>query len=243
MKDLSVSDIQGKKILIIDDDPSLLRLVEQTLSLAGGRVYTATNGLEGLNQFYVHQPDLVILDIMMPDVDGFEICRLIRQSSNVPIIMLTALGQEKDIVRGFECGADDYVTKPFSSDVLVARVQATLHRAALPAVVEEPVIYDDGYLTIDIEQRRVFVCGEPVKLSVKEYQLLVYLFRHAGRVLTICQILENVWGWEYRDNVDYVHVYVHHLRQKLEENPKRPKYLLTEHGIGYRFEKTSSASK
>jgi two-component system KDP operon response regulator KdpE len=239
-----VSDsLHGKKILIIDDDPFMLHLVEQTLSLAGNQVYTSTNGPEGLKQFYVHQPDLVILDIMMPGVDGFEICRLIRQSSNVPIIMLTALGQEKDIVRGFNCGADDYVVKPFSSDVLVARVQAVLHRAALPAVVEEPVIYNDGYLTIDIEQHRVHVRGDPIKLSAKEFQLLVYFFQNAGRILTISQILENIWGWEYRDNVDYVHVYVHHLRQKLEENPKSPKYLLTEHGIGYRFEKAGSASK
>ena len=235
--------LHGKKILIIDDDLLMLHLVGQTLSLAEGQVYSATNGPEGLKKFYVHQPNLVILDIMMPGVDGFEICRLIRQSSNVPIIMLTALGQEKDIVRGFNCGADDYVTKPFSPDVLVARVQAVLHRAALPAVVEELVVYNDGYLTIDIKQRRVRVRGESVKLSTKEYQLLVYLFENAGRILTIYQILEKVWGWEYRDNVDYVHVYVHHLRQKLEENPKSPRYLLTEHGIGYRFEKASSASK
>jgi DNA-binding response OmpR family regulator len=239
-----VSDnLRGKKILIIDDDLFMLRLVEQTLSLAGGQVYTAANGPEGLSQFYAHQPDLVILDIMMPNVDGFEICRLIRRSSNVPIIMLTALGQEKDIIRGFDSGADDYVTKPCSAKVLLAHVQAVLHRAALPAVVEEPIIYSDGYLRIDIGQHRVFVRGEPVKLSAKEYQLLVYLFQNAGRVLTISQILENVWGWEYRDNIDYVHVYIHHLRQKLEENPKRPKYLLTEHGVGYRFEKASSASK
>jgi DNA-binding response OmpR family regulator len=236
-KPVNANDIQEKKILIVDDDSAMLHLLKQTLSLAGGRIHTAPNGAEGLKQFYTHQPDLVLLDVMMPDLDGFEICRLIRRSSNVPIIMLTALGQEQDIIRGFNAGADDYVTKPFNSKILIARVGAALHRAALPAVEQEQVLYSDGYLTIDIEQRRVLVRGEVVKLSAKEYQLLVYLFQNAGRVLTTCQILENVWGWECQDNVDYVHVYIHHLRQKLEETPKRPRYILTEHRVGYRFER------
>jgi DNA-binding response OmpR family regulator len=221
----------------VDDDDALLELMEQTLSLAGGQIYTAINGPEGLKQFYIHQPDLVLLDIMMPGIDGFETCRLIRQSSNVPIIMLTALGREKDIVHAFNCGADDYISKPFLPNVLVVRIEAALRRAEAPPVSKEAPIYSDGYLTIDLEQRRVLVRGARIKLSAKEYKLLAYLFRQVGRVLTFNQILENVWGWEYRDRTDYVHVYVHHLREKLEEDPQNPKYLLTEYGVGYWFEK------
>jgi DNA-binding response OmpR family regulator len=235
MKDV----LHGKKVLIIDDEPTMLRLVELTISRAGGQVYTATNGEEGLRQFHTCQPDLVILDVMMPGMDGFKTCHLIRQFSDVPIIMLTVLERDKDVIRGFDCGADDYVTKPFNPDVLVARAQAVLHRAALPALAPEPAIYDDGYLTIDMKRRRVLVRGEPVKLSAKEYQLLTCLFQNAGQVLTLQQILENIWGWECRDNTDYVHIYIHRLRQKLEEDPQRPNYLLTEHGVGYRFDKAS----
>ncbi len=232
-----MTDINGKKILVVDDDNSLLQLVEQALSLVGGQVYTAMNGSEGLKQFYIHQPNLVLLDIMMPGIDGFEICRLIRQSSNVPIIMLTALGREKDIIYGFNCGADDYIIKPFVPNVLVVRIEAALRRAELPPVSKETPIYSDGYLTIDLEERRVLVRGMPVKLSPKEYELLIYVFRQAGRVLTFNQILEHIWGWECRDRVEYVHIYVHHLRQKLEEDSQTPKYLLTEYGVGYWFEK------
>ena len=231
--------LQGKKILIIDDEPTMLRLVEVIVARAGAKVYTATNGEEGLRQFHTCQPDIVILDVMMPGVDGFETCRLIRRFSDVPIIMLTVLERDKDVIRGFDSGADDYVIKPFNPDVLVARARAVLHRTALPSLAQEPepIIYDDGYLTIDMKGRRVFVQGEPVKLSAKEYQLLTYLFQNAGQVLTFRQISENIWGWEYRDNTDYVHVYVHRLRQKLEQNPQRPNYLVTAHGVGYRFDR------
>lgn len=231
--------LQGKKILIVDDEPTMLRLVEVTVARAGAQVYTATNGQEGLRQFHTCQPDLVFLDVMMPGTDGFETCRLIRRFSDVPIIMLTVLVHDKYIIRGFDCGIDDYVTKPFNPDVLVARARAVLHRTALPTLAQEskPTIYDDGYLTIDMKGRRVFVQEKPVKLSAKEYQLLTYLFQNAGQVLTFRQILENIWGWERRDNTDYVHVYIHRLRQKLEENPQRPNYLVTAHGVGYRFDR------
>lgn len=229
--------MRGKRVLVIDDDPRLLKLVELIFSQAKAQVYTASNGQEGLFQFYAHQPDLVILDLMLPKMDGWEICRRIRQVSQVPLIMLTGLGQGDNIIRGLvNCGADDYITKPFSSDVLLARAQAVLRRTALPATAAKPVTYGDNYLTIASTERRVFVRGKPVKLSNTEYRLLIYLAQNAGRVLTFRQILDHVWGG-LRDNIEYIHVYISHLRQKLEEDPHHPSYILTEYGVGYRFEK------
>ncbi len=230
--------MENKKILVIDDDPHLRRLIEATLTQAGGVVFTAADGEEGLREFYARQPDLVVLDVMMPKMDGWETCRMIRRLSNVPIVMLTARGQEDDIIRGLELGADDYITKPFSVKVLVARTQAALRRGTTePAMVEASSSYQDGYLTVDLAERRVYVKGEPVKLTAKEFDLLQCLLENAGRVLTLQQILEWVWGWEYQDELDYVRVYMWHLRQKIEADPQQPRYLMTEHGVGYRFEK------
>jgi two-component system KDP operon response regulator KdpE len=228
--------MQGKKILIIEDDTNLHKLVEFALTKAGAQTYTAVDGQAGLRLFYEHRPDLVILDIMMPGLDGWQVCKQIQNLANIPIILMTSLAEEKQIIKGLDC-AVDYVTKPFSVDVLVARVRAALRQAEQSGVAEKPTTYGDDYLSINLNERRVLVRGEPVKLSATEYKLLAYLFENANRVLTFEQILENVWGWEYRDSVDYVHVYVSHLRRKLEENPKQPRYLLTEHGVGYRFEK------
>ena len=229
--------MRGKRVLVIDDDPRLLKLVELIFSQAKAQVYTASNGQEGLSQFYAHQPDLVILDLMLPKMDGWEICHRIRQVSQVPLIMLTGLGQDDTIIRGLvNYGADDYITKPFSSDVLLARAQAVLRRTALPATAAKPVTYGDNYLTIASTERRVFVRGKPVKLSNTEYRLLIYLVQNAGHVLTFRQILNNVWGG-LRDNNEYVHAYMWYLRQKLEEDPHHPLYFLTEYGVGYRFEK------
>jgi two-component system KDP operon response regulator KdpE len=199
-------------------------------------VITAGDGSEGLNQFHIHRPDLVILDIMMPGINGWKICDLIRQYSHVPIIMVSALGREQDVIRGFNYGADDYITKPFSPNILLARAQASLRRAAQPLVTKNSVIYSDAYLTIDAGERRVFVDGSPVKLSDREFRLLILLAQNVGRVLTFEQILKKIWGWEYQNNVDYVHVYISQLRRKVEQNPKHPQYLLTEHSVGYRFE-------
>lgn len=228
--------MQPRNVLIIDDDLELLRLVKLLFSRAGSRVFTADNGLEGLRQLYAHQPDLVILDLMMPDMDGWQVCRQIRQLSDVPLIMLTALTGEAELIRGLDYGADDYVTKPFSPEVLLARARATLRRAALPSLAETPTIYNDGYLTIDLKQRRIAVGGQMVKLTATEYRLLAYLFQNANRPLTYQQILENVWGEAYQGNNEYVHVYLRYLRRKLEADPNNPTYLLTEHGVGYRFE-------
>jgi DNA-binding response OmpR family regulator len=231
-----VSDIQGKKLLAIDDDPIMLRLVEHTFSKTGALVYVANNGEEGLRQLYACQPDLVILDVMMPNLDGWQVCARIRQISEVSIIFLTALGKEDEIIRGLDCGAVDYVTKPFSPKVLVARAQAALRRGEPASGPKKRLAYRDDYLTIDLEMRRVLVGGKPVQLTATEYKLLAYLVLNASQVLTFGQILENVWGKAYQDSVNYVHIYVWHLRQKLEAAPRQPQYLITEHGVGYRFQ-------
>ena len=234
----NLNGVQGKKVLIVDDDAIMRQLVQQIVLRSGNRFYTADNGAEGVHQFYEHRPDLVILDVTMPMMSGWEVCRHIRQFSNVPIIMLTAMGSERDIVRGLQEGADDYVTKPFNANILQARILAALRRGDLPNRNQQPMVYSDDHLTLDLTKRRMLVDGNVVKLTATEYRLLCYLFQNAGRILTFRQILENVWGEEYRDHTDYVHVYIWHLRKKLEENPKSPKYILTEHGVGYRFEKT-----
>jgi DNA-binding response OmpR family regulator len=227
----------NEKVLVVDDDPALLPLIEYTFAREGYEVFAAPDGKEAMREFFAHRPHLVVLDIMMPRMDGWETCRRIREVSDVPIIMLTAKGQDEDIVRGLEYGADDYLTKPFSIKVLLAHARAVLRRAALPPVAdEEPTAFSDDYLTIDLKERRVAVRGEVVKLTPTEYRLLAYLVQNPGQVLTFQQILQSVWGWEYQDDLDYVRVYVWHLRQKLEEDPKNPSYIQTEMGVGYRFE-------
>ena len=232
--------VESTKILVVDDDPALLPLIEYTFAKEGYEVYCAGDGKQALREFFAHHPDLVILDVMMPRMDGWETCRRIREVSEAPIIMLTARGEEEDIIQGLEYGADDYLTKPFSIKVLLAHARAVLRRAALPPLGEqEATTYADDYLTMDLKERRVTVDGELIKLTPTEYRLLAYLVQNAGRSLTSRQILENVWGWEYQDDVDYVRVYVWHLRQKLEEDPKNPQYIQTETGVGYRFEGAS----
>ena len=232
-----MSEIHGKSILVLDDDPDLLDLLTRVLGQRGARVLTAASAEDGLRQFDARQPDLVLLDIMLPEIDGWQVCERMRQRSEVPIIMLTALGQDQYIVRGLDSGADDYVPKPFSTEVLRARVRAALRRGTPASGEEKPPLYSDGYLTIDLGSRRVSVKGDRVGLSRTEYGLLAYLFQNAGRVLTVEQILDTVWGPDSAGNVEYVHVYISHLRRKLEVDPKNPRYLLTEHGVGYRFER------
>jgi DNA-binding response OmpR family regulator len=232
-----MSEIDGKSILVIDDDTDLLDLLTRVLGQRGAQVHTAASAEEGLRQFDTQRPDLVLLDIMLPETDGWQVCQQLRQRSDVPIIMLTALGQEQYEIRGLESGADDYVSKPFSTAVLLARVRAALRRGTPAGDAEIPRIYSDGYLTVDSEGRRVLVRGERVKLSRTEYQLLDCLFQNAGQVITLEQILDQVWGPGTADNVEYVHVYISHLRRKLEKDSKNPEYVLTEHGVGYRFEK------
>ena len=227
--------MQGKQILVIDDDPQLLKAMQQTLRWAGGQVQTATDGIEGLRQLEANPPDLIILDIMMPELDGWETCRRIRQISQVPILMLTALEEDNDIIQGLNTGADDYLVKPFTADVLVARVLALLRRAALPTAARQPTRYKDDYLAVDLVERQVLVQGQRIDLTPMEYRLLIYLIQNPNRVLSPQHILANVWGIEDAHKLDEVHTCISNLRQKLEKDAEHPQYLLTQHEIGYRF--------
>jgi len=228
--------MQGKKILVIDDDPVLRDMIAQTFKPTDSVVVTAYDGASGLREFYAQQPDLVILDIMMPSMDGWEVCRRIRQLTDVPVIMLTALNEDEDVIRGLDAGADDFVNKPFNPKVLLARARAALRRGDTTPIKPRGFVYQDDHLHIDLDDRLVEVLGERIKISPKEYRLLAYLVENRGRVCTSQQILEHVWGWAYQDSVDYVHVYMSHLRRKLEPDPRNPRYLQTEHGVGYRFD-------
>ena len=225
----------GDKILAIDDDTTLLKLLKQSLGKAGYHVTTATNGLDGLKKMYEDRPDLIILDVMMPYMDGWETCRRIREMSQIPIIMLTAKDEEADKIKGFECGVDDYVTKPFSFAELTARVSAVLHRTRQQPPQHMPAIYQVGDLTIDLENRQVTKKGKLLDLTPTEYRLLATLVENTSRVLSHEQLLTQVWGPEYIDDTGYVKRYIWYLRQKLEDDPSNPRYILTERGFGYRF--------
>jgi two-component system, OmpR family, KDP operon response regulator KdpE len=227
------------KILVIDDDKNISRLVEFGLRGAEMDPIIAHDGQEGLRALYAHQPDLVILDIMMPKMDGWTVCQRIREVSVVPVIMVTARSADADIVKGLDLGADDFVVKPVRMPVLLARVRACLRRAQAAESNDEDVevTYSDDRLNIELQTRSISVAGEPVKLTPTEYNLLARLVRSAGRTLTYKQLLEDVWGWEYTDDIDYLRVYIWHLRQKLELDSRNPIYILTEHGVGYRFAK------
>ncbi len=230
-----VEELQEKRILIIDDDPGLCRILSVMLSYEGALTFTAGNGQEGLRRFYEHRPDLVLLDLMMPELDGWRVCQQLRQLSDVPIIILSALSQEEDIVKGLHIGADDYITKPFSQPILLARSRSALRRAALPANVLETIGYEDDYLVVSLNTHQALILGEPVKLTATEYNLLAYLVQYADQIRTFAQILSNVWGEEYRGSAEYVHTYIWNLRQKIEPDPREPRYITTEHTIGYRF--------
>jgi two-component system KDP operon response regulator KdpE len=229
----------AKKVLVIDDDPAFARLVEQVLTPAGFEVLTAADGGEGLRLLFAQRPNLVLLDVVMPKMDGWDTCRRIRDITDVPVIMLTAQkNTEEDIVHGLECGADNYLLKPVGKRELVGRVQAVLRRAELALPDEQKgTTFSDGYLTVDIIQRQVLVDGEPVRLTPIEFRLLALLLQNAGRILTHKQLLEGVWGWEYADDLDYVRIYIWHLRQKIEPDQAKPKYIITEPGVGYSFRK------
>ncbi len=227
---------RNRKILVVDDEERMVRFIRLNLEHDGFYVLEANNGVGAINSMRDSIPDLILLDIMLPDLDGFEVLRLIREVNTVPVIMLTAKGEEEDRIKGLELGADDYVTKPFSPRELVSRVKAVLRRTeAAGGVGSQPIIEIDDRLRIDFSRREVWVENEIVKLRPTEYRLLYHLVQNAGWVLTYDQILSKVWGYEYRDESHYVRLYVNYLRQKLEEDPSNPKYILTERGIGYRF--------
>jgi two-component system KDP operon response regulator KdpE len=223
------------KILVIEDEQEVVDLLALRLQQEGYEVLSAANGVEGLRVLQQEHPHLVVLDVMMPRMNGWETCKRIRQYSDVPIIMLTALGQETDKVRGLELGADDFVTKPFSLAELVARVRAALRRSRQPLSVDG-IVQVDERLTVDRARRQVVVDGRKTELSPTEFRILDCFLDNAGRVLTHQSLLTQVWGWEYLDETDYLKVYVHHLRKKIEENPGKPSYIVTERGLGYRFQ-------
>ncbi len=222
-------------ILIVDDEKRMVRFIRLNLEQDGFKVTSAFNGIEALEQIRKNLPDLVLLDVMMPDIDGFEVLRKIRQASNVPVIMLTAKGEEEDRIRGLELGADDYITKPFSPREMVSRVKAVLRRTEDFNVDTSKVIEVDDWLKMDFNRRKIWVGGELVQLRPTEYRLLYHLVQNAGWVVTHDQLLTKVWGYEYRDEPHYVRLYINYLRKKIEKDPSNPQYILTERGVGYRF--------
>ncbi len=223
----------SEKILIVDDEPRVVRLVTEVLGAMGYDVVAATRGDTALEKLALEQPDLVLLDVLLPGgMDGYEICRRIREFSDVAVIMLTAKAQESDILCGFDAGADDYLTKPFNAKELVARVKAVLRRTQHP---EERMvtIFTCGELEIDFARRTVRVDGEEIALTRTEYALLRQLALNANRVMLHHDLLTEVWGMEYRDDLDYLRAYVHYLRRKLETDPSNPRYIVTSPGVGY----------
>ena len=226
---------ESKLILVVDDEPRMRRFMRMNLDLEGYRVIEADNGLEAVDRVREDLPDLVLLDVMMPEMDGFEALRLIRQTSNVPVIMLTVKADEEDRIKGLELGADDYVTKPFSPRELASRIKAVLRRSEMPAPAEESIIEVDDRLKIDFNRRQVIVDGKEIKLRPTEYRLLYHLVNNAGWTLPHETLLAKVWGHKYRDETHYLRLYITYLRQKIEEDPANPKYILTERGLGYRF--------
>ena len=226
----------ANRILVADDDLTLLRGMQDSLEDEEYHVVTARDGQEALRLVYSERPDLIILDVMMPRLDGWQVCRRVREMSDVPIIVLTAKTEKKDIIKGLDLGADDYLVKPFDAEELLARVRAALRRARTEPVVSEGMTYGDDYLSIDLNARRVAVSGELIRLTPTEYKLLALLVRNRGRVLEFRHILESVWGTEYVHEIDYVRTYVWNLRHKLEPDPKHPRYLVSELNVGYRFE-------
>ena len=230
-----------QKTLIVDDEPAFIRLIDKVLTDKGYGVLTANNGQEALRILYEHKPDLVLLDVVMPMMDGWQTCSRIREVSDVPIIILT--GKEKTeeaVVRGLDYGADEYLIKPVGNKELVARVKTIVRRTESSSAwgVRKEIAYSDDYLTVNVAERKVMVRGVRVKLTPREFSLLAYLVENAGRILTHRQLLEKVWGWEYIDDLDYVRIYISHLRQKIEPVPAVPKYIMTESGVGYYFEKS-----
>ena len=224
----------AEKILVIDDEEPTLELIEMLLERRGYEVITALRADDGLRKAYRNQPDLVLLDIMMPEMDGWDVCKRLREMSDVPIIFLTARGETRDVVKGLEMGADDYVVKPYENDELVARVKAGLRRSPRPSVSEE-LIFKGGEFRINFMNREVRVRNDIKHLTPKEFNLLGVLVRNAGRVVTRNELVTEAWGEEYSDAIDSLKLYIHYLRQKLETDPNHPEYILTLRGVGYRF--------
>ena len=222
-------------ILIVDDELRMRRFIRMNMELEKYQVIEAENGLQALDQVRQFNPDLIVMDVMMPEMDGFETLKLLREISTVPVILLTVRDDEEDITRGLGLGADDYITPPFSPRVLSSRVAAVLRRAHWPAPPPRTVLRIDDRLSIDFNRHQVIVNGERIDLRPTEYRLLNHLIQNAGWVVPHDTLLAKVWGYEYRDETHYLRLYINYLRKKIEEDPANPKYILTERGVGYRF--------
>ncbi len=220
-------------VLVVDDEPRYVRLLRANLESVGFRVVSAPDGLSALQKAESETPDLVVLDLMLPDIDGYEVCRSIREFSTVPIIMLTARREQADKIRGLDRGADDYITKPFDAEELLARVRAQLRRSTLTPPSRQHAPLTVGDLAIDVAQHKVTMRGVEVSLSPTEYKLLLQLATHAGKVLVQEELLRLVWGPEYVDEPEVLRVYVRRLRQKIEDDSSSPRYVLTRPGVGY----------
>ena len=229
--------MSGQRILVVDDEPQILRALGTTLRGAGYSVETAATAEEALAAAAAHPPEAVILDLVLPDGSGTEVCRELRRWTEAPVIVLSAVGEEREKVAALDAGADDYVTKPFGVDELLARLRAALRRTAPSS---EPVI-ELGRLRIDVAQRRVTAGAKRVRLSPHEFDLLRVLAQNQGKLLTHTMLLREVWGPAYQAEAHYLHVYVSHLRRKIEPDPASPRYLLTEPGAGYRLVDPGSA--
>jgi len=228
-------EFERRRILVVDDEERMVRFIRLNLEHDGFLVSEAFNGKQAVQRLRDSTPDLILLDVMMPDIDGFEVLQMIREISSVPVIMLTAKGEEDDRVRGLELGADDYVTKPFSPRELVSRVKAVLRRTEGASGSMHGLIEVDENLKMDFDRREVWKNAKIVKLRPTEYRLLYHLVQNAGWVVSHDQLLAKVWGYEYRDEPHYVRLYINYLREKLEDDPANPIYILTERGVGYRF--------
>lgn len=231
----SLKSSDRRLVLVVDDEPRMIRFIRMNLELEGYHVVEASNGIEALDQVRKHLPDLAIMDVMMPKMDGFETLSLLREISTVPVILLTVKSEEEDRIHGLELGADDYITKPFSPRELISRVNAVLRRADWPAPTPRTVLHIDDRLSVDFNRHQVIVAGERIDLRPTEYRLLNHLIQNAGWVVPHETLLAKVWGYEYRDETHYLRLYINYLRKKIEENPSNPHYILTERGVGYRF--------
>jgi two-component system, OmpR family, KDP operon response regulator KdpE len=231
--------VSGARILVVDDEPQILRALQMKLRAAGYAVDTAATAQEALMKAGMRPPEAIVLDLLLPDGSGTDVCRELRSWSSAPILVLSAVGEEKEKIEALDAGADDYVTKPFSGDELLARLRAALRRAA-PS--QEPVV-ELGDLRIDLEKRAVTMAGEAVSLTPIEYDLLRLLAENQGKLLTHPMILRAIWGPAFQEESNYLHVHVSHLRRKIEPDPARPRYILNQAGVGYRLVEPSLSAK
>jgi len=224
---------ETKKILVVDDEPQIIRVMRRILSAHQYSIRTASEGESALELFQDWQPDLVITDLQMPNVNGLELCRRLRKVSNVPIIVLSVRNEEKTIVEALDTGADDYVTKPFGTNELLARVRAALRRS--PNEIKEETLLEVGDFSINLATHQVFVREEEIHLTPKEFELLTYLVKNHGKILTHRTLLGAIWGGNFTEQTEYLRVFLGNLRKKIEPNPSKPQYILTEPWVGYRF--------